>query len=158
MPVHERLRFLLRVIDKEVKHLDYAARQAFSEGVSVARMASLDDDPALALQVEAFVSRFCRLQDTLGDKLLPAVLSALGEPPAAHLINLDKAERFGWLDSAEKWLQMRQLRNQMIHEYIEDVQTFTDAIQAAIQSQPQLQRFAQRLAEVCREDIFTAHP
>ena len=111
IPSQERLRFLLRVIEKEITHLDYAAQQAFSGGISVERMASLNDDPALALKVEAFVSRFCRLQDTLGDKLLPSVLIALGEPPAAQLINLDKAERFGWLNSAEQWLQLRQLRN-----------------------------------------------
>lgn len=155
-PSHERLRFLLRVIEKEITHLDYAAQQAFSGGITVERMASLNDDPALALKVEAFVSRFCRLQDTLGDKLLPAVLTALGEPPAAHLINLDKAERFGWLNSAEQWLQLRQLRNQMIHEYIEDIQTFTDAIQIAYQNQSLLRQFAHTIAKVCRTDIFVA--
>ena len=41
------------------------------------------------MKVEAFVSRFCRLQDTLGDKLLPALLKALGEPDRALLINLE---------------------------------------------------------------------
>jgi len=35
--------------------------------------------PELAEQVEAFVSRFGRLQDNLGDKLLPELLTALGE-------------------------------------------------------------------------------
>jgi hypothetical protein len=153
-PAHDRLRFLLRVVSKEIDHLNYASEQAFSDGISVERMATLDNDPALALKVEAFVSRFCRLQDTLGDKLLPAVLAALGEPSAAHLINLDKAERFGWLDSAEQWMLLRQLRNQMIHEYIDDVQTFADAIQLAHQNQPLLHKLAHQLAEVCQKDIF----
>jgi len=153
-PSRERLRFLLRVVDRGIAHLNYAAEQTFSGGISVERMASLNNNPELALKVEAFVSRFCRLQDTLGDKLLPAVLTALGEQPAAYLINLDKAERFGWLDSAEQWMLLRQLRNQMIHEYIEDIQTFTDAIQTAWQNQPRLLQFAHQLAEVCHTEIL----
>ncbi len=33
---------------------------------------------------------------------------------------LDKAEKIGVLPSVEQWLELRQLRNQMTHEYIED--------------------------------------
>ncbi|MEQ9394231.1 hypothetical protein [Haliea sp.] len=31
-----------------------------------------------------------------------------------------KAEKLGWLDSADEWMTFRKLRNQMVHEYIED--------------------------------------
>jgi hypothetical protein len=48
----------------------------------------------------AFVSRFGRLQDTVGDKLLPALLSALAEPVGPAIDNLDKAEKLGLLESA----------------------------------------------------------
>jgi len=34
---------------------------------------------------------------------------------------------------AEQWLELRQLRNQMIHEYIEDLAILTDALQTAYQ-------------------------
>lgn len=40
---------------------------------------------------------FWRLQDTIGDKLIPALLRALGEPQGAVIDNLDRAERLGWL-------------------------------------------------------------
>jgi hypothetical protein len=63
--------------------------------------------------VEAFVSRFSHLQDTLGDKLIPKLLSALGERQATAMDNLDTAERLGWISSADEWQAIRQLRNQM---------------------------------------------
>ena len=73
----ERLNFLVRVVSKEIKHLDYADSQAFGASLTLERVEKLEQDPALALTLEAFTSRFCRLQDTLGDKLLPALLNAL---------------------------------------------------------------------------------
>lgn len=78
--IQERLKFLSRVIDKEIKHLNYAAQQVFDPALPFQAVETLDSNPELAMKVEAFTSRFCRLQDTLGDKLLPALLIALGEP------------------------------------------------------------------------------
>lgn len=48
----------------------------------------------------SYVSRFARLQDTLGDKLLPQLLRALGEKTASTLDNLNVAERLGYKLSA----------------------------------------------------------
>ena len=47
------------------------------------------------------------------------------------LYNLDKAEKFAWIDSADKWLNVRLLRNQMVHDHIEDSLILHDALQAA---------------------------
>lgn len=44
--------------------------------------------------------------------------------------NLDRAERLGWIESAETWLEIRQLRKQMVHEYIEDLAILASALQA----------------------------
>lgn len=60
------------------------------------------------------------MQDTLGDKLLPALLAALGERVASVADNLDRAERLGLIDSADAWFTMRALRNQMVHDNVED--------------------------------------
>jgi hypothetical protein len=126
-----RLAFLLRVIEKEIAHLEYADQQVFGTPLTLEAVAQLENNPELALKVEAFTSRFCRLQDTLGDKLLPALLNALGEPPKALLINLDKAEKYGWLASTDQWIELRQLRNKMIHEYIEEASVLHGALSTA---------------------------
>ena len=141
----ERLNFLVRVVSKEIKHLDYADSQAFGASLTLERVEKLEQDPALALTLEAFTSRFCRLQDTLGDKLLPALLNALGESASALLINLNKAEKYGWLDSAEEWISLRQLRNKMIHEYIEEAVILHSALTTAHQNVEVLKVFAENL-------------
>jgi hypothetical protein len=127
----ERLKFLSRVVKKEIHHLKFSADKVFKDDFSEERAKQLESDEDFAEQVEAFVSRFCRLQDTIGDKLLPAWLGALGEKTSVAIDNLDKAEKIGVLPSVEQWLELRQLRNQMIHEYIEDLTILADALQAA---------------------------
>jgi len=127
----ERLTFLRRVVDKEIHHLNYSAGKLFNAPFTVERAKQLNTNDELAEQLEAFTSRFCRLQDTLGDKLLPTWLDVLEEKATVAIDNLDKAEKIGVLPSVELWLELRQLRNQMIHEYIEDLDILVDALQAA---------------------------
>lgn len=146
-----RLAFLVRVIEKEIEHLDYADQQVFSSTFNRSSIEILAHTPELALRIEAFSSRFCRLQDTLGDKLLPSLLMALGESANALLNNLDKAEKYGWLSSAEQWIALRQLRNKMIHEYIEDPDIFYSALITAHNNLSLLKDFADYLTQQVAE-------
>ncbi len=72
----KRLQFLVRVVRRECMHLTATDSRLFAENFTTQRAKSLDDYPDEAERVEAFVGRFGRLQDTLGDKLLPAYLAA----------------------------------------------------------------------------------
>ncbi len=94
---------------------------------------------------DQFIVRFSKLQDAMGAKLLPALLKVLGEPDRALLINLDKAEKYSWLESTDQWVALRQLRNQMTHEYIENARTLYDAISTAAANIDMLKRFADNL-------------
>ncbi len=134
----QRLRFLARVVQRERKHLLATDRRVFAQAFTTERAVALDADIEQAERVEAFASRFARLQDTLGDKLIPALLRALGESVGAAIDNLDRAERLGWLASADQWLVVRRLRNQMVHEYIEDPAILASALQAAHEQVPML--------------------
>ncbi|WP_253451557.1 hypothetical protein [Halomonas sp. Y3] len=138
----ERLAFLNRVVSKEIQHLQFSSGRVFDQPLDVDRAATLANDETFAEKVEAFASRFCRLQDTVGDKLLPVWLQALGEKRGAVVDNLDKAEKLGMLESADRWLAIRQIRNQMIHEYIESAQVLADALNAAHDYQEQIISFA----------------
>ena len=124
-----RLQFLMRVVRKECQHLATTDQRLFGDPFTLERASQLEIDPDLAERVEAFVGRFGRLQDTLGDKLLPVLLVALGETPAAAIDNLDRAERLGLIVSADEWMTMRKLRNQMVHEYVEDLAVLASALQ-----------------------------
>ena len=124
----ERLKFLKRIVDKEVFHLQYSSQQVFGDGKFDTNIFSIENDLAFAQTLEAYTSRFCRLQDTVGDKLLPACLAALQETTKAAIDNLDKAEKLGFLNSVEEWIQVRQLRNKMVHEYIESIEILSEAL------------------------------
>ena len=124
-----RLQFLVRVVRKECKHLTTTDQRLFGGLFTMEQAARLEEDPDLAERVEAFVGRFGRLQDTVGDKLLPLLLTALGEKSSAAIDNLDRAERLGLLESADEWMAMRNLRNQMVHEYVEDPVVLSSALQ-----------------------------
>ena len=126
---HERLAFLCRITQKEILHLQDTDRRLFADLFTVEAAKQIETDPVLAERLDAFVSRFGRLQDNLGDKFLPQLLLALAEKPGAALDNLDRAERLGWIESVEAWLEIRKLRNQMVHEYIEDLTLLTSALQ-----------------------------
>lgn len=147
----QRLQFLARVIRKECRHLETTDGRLFAQPFTVERARSLETDADLAERVEAFVGRFGRLQDAVGDKLLPALLAALGERPGAVMDNLDRAERLALLTSAEEWMVMRGLRNQMVHEYVEDAAVLVGALAAGHGFVPALTGAAGRmLAEIER--------
>jgi hypothetical protein len=146
-----RLQFLVRVVRKECKHLATTDQSLFGELFTLEQAARLEENPDLAERVEAFVGRFGRLQDTVGDKLLPLLLTALGERTSAAIDNLDRAERLGLLLSADDWITMRNLRNQMVHEYIEDPVILSSALQTGHAFVPALTRAANNMcAEIER--------
>lgn len=133
-----RLAFLLRVVARQAAHLRATDARVFAQPMTVERVLSLGGDIDGSERVEAFVARFSRLQDTLGDKLLPAVLAALGEPLGAVIDNLDRAERLGFIRSADDWLVVRRLRNRMVHEYVESPSLLAEALQQGHAQVPML--------------------
>lgn len=148
-----RLQFLVRVVRKECQHLATTDQRLFGDSFTPERAGQLEADPDLAERVEAFVGRFGRLQDTIGDKLLPVLLVALGETPAAAIDNLDRAERLGLIASADEWMTMRKLRNQMVHEYVEDLAVLASALQTGHDFVPVLTGAANNLiAEIERRN------
>ena len=114
--------------------------------IDAERAASLADDIDLSERVEAFVSRFGRVQDTIGDKFLPAFLAAHGERPTTFVENLDRAERLGLIADAQAWIDTRRLRNQMVHEYVEDPIVLGSALQAGHDFVPMLAAAAKLLS------------
>jgi hypothetical protein len=81
----------------------------------------------------------------IGDKFLPALLDALAEPKSSGLENLDKAEKLGLIESANQWLDIRKLRISVIHEYVEDLDIFCDALNTGHEFVPTLLATTKRL-------------
>lgn len=136
--LRERLRFLTDVVTREAGYLVQTDARLFGAPFGLAEVAGLPHNPDLSERVDAFVSRFGHLQDTLAGSLLPQLLAAMLEPVGSVLDNLNRAERLGWVRSASEWAELRLLRNRMIHEYVRDAQELVDALQAAHRGVPDL--------------------
>jgi hypothetical protein len=79
------------------------------------------DDATVAI-IDQFVSRFAKLQDAMGAKLLPQVLELTKEQGDldAYLDKLNRLEKIGALPSVDEWLELREMRNAFAQDYPED--------------------------------------
>lgn len=148
--LRQRLARLLEIASAERHYLLRSDQRLFHPPPTLELLAQLPDQDQLAETVDAFVARFGRYQDTLGDKLLPAFLRAMGETPGTVLENLDRAEKLGLLDSADHWMTARRIRNRMIHEYVSDPGELLQALHAAHDFIPLLVQMHQRTEERLR--------
>ena len=146
MAASPKLRFLADTVLAESGHLQTTNGRLFAEPMTPARAGSLRTDIDLAERTDAFVARFGRLQDTVADKLLPALLDWLAEPVAAAIDNLNRAERLGWIQSVDHWIEVRRLRNRMIHEYVRDPAELASALNTAHAAVPMLAAAATAMA------------
>ncbi|MCK5720189.1 MAG: hypothetical protein KAH84_09620 [Thiomargarita sp.] len=73
-------------------------------------------------RLESFSSKFSRMQDTFTDKLLPLFLKLSGEIPATAIDNLHRLEQLQIINNADAWVDMRLLRNKLVHEYVENIE------------------------------------
>ena len=146
MLASSKLQFLAETVLAEAGHLLVTDGRLFATPMTAQRAGSLRTDIDLAERTDAFVARFGRLQDTLGDKLLPVLLDWLAEPVAAAIDNLNRAERLGWIQSVEIWTEVRRLRNRMIHEYVRDPAELASALTAAHAAVPLLTAAASAMA------------
>jgi hypothetical protein len=123
-----RLQMLQETAKLELLHLQQTNQRLFAQPWSQEAMASKMLDIDFAERVDAFVARFGRLQDLLGDKYLPAWLRAVQEPVGTALENLDRAEKLGLVQSADAWISVRKLRNQLVHEYVRRMDILHEAL------------------------------
>ena len=121
----------LALAHKEAKHLRYSQTTLFALSVDLVWVENLAAQPALAEKVEAFVSRFGRLQDHLGEKLLPRYAALVGESPKTFIDTLSFAERAEVLRDADAFLAARKLRDALVHEYMHYARVFLESLHEA---------------------------
>ncbi len=122
----------LELLEREIKRLQRTRQKLFSRGpIDAAWVAGISSEPDREDLVESFAAKFNRLQDTLGDKLLPRFFQWQKEKALPFMDNLKRAERLGLIRSMESWLQACNLRNKLVHEYVTDPGEFAQALNLA---------------------------
>lgn len=127
----ENARLALELAIRETAHLAYTHRTLYAQSIDLPWVEALSRRDDLSEKIDAFVSRFGRLQDHIGEKLIPRFALLMGENTKTMLDTLAFAEKMGWIENAESFFGARKLRNLLIHEYLSDPALFLEALQAA---------------------------
>jgi hypothetical protein len=130
----ESARLSLLLAQKQQQHLQYTHQSLFSVPINQQWIEALETNEALSEKIEAFVARFSRLQDYIGEKLIPRFALLVGQTPKSLLDNLNFAEKMGWLEDAATFIQARKLRNLLVHEYMHDPELFLQTLNFANQA------------------------
>jgi len=128
----------LEIADREARALEASWKSLSAAPPTPDRLDKLQPDSSLAINIEAFAARFARLQDHVGEKLLPRLLLLLGETPGPMLDTLNRGERLGILENALDWLAWRKLRNRLVHEYFQEPAPFAEAVAQSLHAAPKL--------------------
>ncbi len=69
--------------------------------------------------LDIITGRFSKLQDTIGQKVFPLILEILQEDISkkSYLDRLYLLEKLGFLEKADYWVSLRNIRNALTHEY-----------------------------------------
>ena len=116
-------------------HLD-RLQKASAEIEEKAIIKNLDiDDFEIVKVLDTFIFRFTKLQDFLGQKLFRRFLDEIGEleESMSFLDVLDRLERLEVIGSSEEWIKIRKLRNQLTHEYPEELEETKEELVIAMQ-------------------------
>lgn len=100
--------------------------------LSVEKYKNLTKDEVQDL--DQFLFRFSKLQDTMGDKIFRLLLEKYEGTlkPTPFIDMLNKLEKFGCIHSAKEWLHLRKLRNEVAHQYDDEPEEMTQAINALL--------------------------
>jgi hypothetical protein len=88
--------------------------------------------------VEVIYSRFGKLQDTIGNKIFPAILTITGHTPLTFIDKLNTLEKLRYLNDATWWMQIRDLRNQITHDYEDDYEIIAEHTNTLIEQSHKL--------------------
>ncbi len=108
------LRNELADFEKAADHLRYSLER--TRGLFPER----DWDAEELERLEALASRFSRLSDLLTQRIMRLVDDLELTPANTLLDRIHRAEKRGWVDSAERLVRIRELRNLIAHEYAAD--------------------------------------
>lgn len=140
-------KILTKRLSKAEKHLealrDYKAsidkilidKNIFSEKV----FNQLDVNTKALL--DAYLKRFSSLQDFLGAKILPLIFELTGFTSGKISDVISFAEKEGIIDSMNDWIFLRQIRNELEHEYPDELKEALDNLNLCLNSFQKIEKY-----------------
>ena len=124
---------LTEVIETSYLHLN-RAKDNYEEMLQFPIDQTLYQDKEKIKTIDAFIFRFIKLQDFMGEKLFKEVLKSVGEykDNMALIDCLDKMEKLEIITQADQWMNYRIIRNKLTHEYSTNQEEMIAGIQLAM--------------------------
>jgi len=91
--------------------------------------------------LDAYLKRFASLQDFLGAKIFSLLLDIAGINHTKMSEVLSNIERENIIDSFENWVELRDIRNELEHDYPEELQDALDDLKYCIDNFERLENY-----------------
>lgn len=124
-----RLQKYFKECDKHVQRIE----EAYSDmkkymPLTVEKYKDLTKDEVQ--DIDQYLYRFSKLQDTLGDKVFKLIIEEYVDNIDLLSFSdiLNKLEKTGYLSSVKEWKYLRELRNEIAHQYDDEADEMTQAI------------------------------
>lgn len=111
--------------------------------LSAAVLANLPTDKLAFLDM--MTTRFGKLQDIIGSKIFPIILNLLEEDAVAFIDKLNKLEKLGYIEDANWWVELREIRNKIAYDYPDDHDLICSHISVVTIKAAELIEFWQKL-------------
>ncbi|WP_395947040.1 hypothetical protein [Caedibacter taeniospiralis] len=101
--------------------------------------------------IDRLIYRFLKLQDTMGEKIFPAIL-LLAKEDVKKKTFIDILNRLEELEIVDKneWLNLREVRNEIAHEYSFNTSEVVDSINLIYHKSDMLAAIYKSVCEFCR--------
>jgi len=92
--------------------------------------------------IDQFIYRFTRLQDSMGKRLLPSLISYIDNDfsPKAFLDILSRLEQLGIIENDIDWQFFRNLRNNLAHDYPDNIKIMIETLNLLFEELPRLEK------------------
>lgn len=134
-----KLRQTIELCQKHITRLHHAEAMLHVEfPLSIETFTKLT--PRDIRDLDALVFRFTRLQDTMGHALFTQTLQVLMETTEGvpFIDKLNNLEKLNLLTSAERWTELREIRNSLAHEYPTQIEEFVHGLNSMMNAIPEL--------------------
>lgn len=111
--------------------------------ISVDILASLPAEKLAFLDM--MTTRFSKLQDIIGSKIFPLILELLQEDAITFIDKLNKLEKLGYIDDTNWWIELREIRNKLAHDYPDDQDSISTHLSLVLVKSTELLDFWQNL-------------
>jgi len=91
--------------------------------------------------LDAYLKRFSSIQDFLGAKIFSLLLEVAGIPHQKMSEVLSHIEKEQIIDSLESWIELREVRNELEHDYPQELQEALDDLKYCVDSFDKLESY-----------------